>query len=160
MTITSDKGRLSESEIERMVKEAEENAESDRMLKENIEAKNMLESYLYGLKSSVSGDALKGKISVSDRQQIETAVATAQQWLETHPGSSKDEYDAKRKEVETVAAPIVSKAYSAAAATGAPGQQQQAAEEEEEEGSAASSSSSSADAAADSSGAATVEEVD
>merc|ERR1719223_288593 len=49
ITITSDKGRLGEEEIERMVREAEENAETDKLLKESVEAKNQLESYLYNL---------------------------------------------------------------------------------------------------------------
>ncbi|KAI8607437.1 heat shock 70 kDa protein, partial [Chytriomyces sp. MP71] len=40
ITITNDKGRLSEEEIERMVREAEEFAEEDRLMKEKIESKN------------------------------------------------------------------------------------------------------------------------
>ena len=39
---TSDKGRLSEEEIERMVREAEENADADKEARELVEAKNQL----------------------------------------------------------------------------------------------------------------------
>uniref|UniRef100_A0A7N0V147 Uncharacterized protein n=1 Tax=Kalanchoe fedtschenkoi TaxID=63787 RepID=A0A7N0V147_KALFE len=42
ITITNEKGRLTEEEIERMVKEAEEFAEEDRMVKEKIDARNRL----------------------------------------------------------------------------------------------------------------------
>merc|ERR1719266_1765562 len=51
ITITAEKGRLSEEEIERMVKEAEMYADEDKKVKERIDAKNGLESYLYNLKS-------------------------------------------------------------------------------------------------------------
>jgi heat shock protein 5 len=40
ITITNDKGRLSQEEIERMVEEAEEFAEEDRKIKERVDARN------------------------------------------------------------------------------------------------------------------------
>ena len=45
ITITAEKGRLSAEEIERMVKEAEEFAEEDKLVKERVDARNGLESY-------------------------------------------------------------------------------------------------------------------
>ena len=51
LTITSEKGRLSEDEIERMVWEAEKFAGQDADEKENVEARNSLEAYLYNLDS-------------------------------------------------------------------------------------------------------------
>lgn len=53
ITITKDKGRLSQEEIERMVKEAEEFAEEDKKVKERIDARNKLETYIYNMKSSI-----------------------------------------------------------------------------------------------------------
>merc|ERR1712056_44921 len=60
ITITNDKGRLSEEDIERMVREAEEFADEDKKVKERIDAKNALEGYLHSLKSSIE-DTLKDK---------------------------------------------------------------------------------------------------
>jgi heat shock protein 5 len=54
ITITADKGRLSQEEIERMVKEAEEFAEEDKVMKETIDARNGLEGYAFSLKNSVN----------------------------------------------------------------------------------------------------------
>jgi len=54
LTITSEKSWLSDAEIERMVKEAEEFAEQDASEKENVEAWNQLEAYLYILKNSIT----------------------------------------------------------------------------------------------------------
>ena len=49
ITITAEKGRLSEEDIERMVREAEEYADEDKKVKERIDARNGLESYLYNV---------------------------------------------------------------------------------------------------------------
>ena len=51
LTITSEKGRLSEDEIERMVWEAEKFADQDAAEKENVEARNSLVAYPYNLDS-------------------------------------------------------------------------------------------------------------
>merc|ERR1711991_1085850 len=56
ITITAEKGRLSEEDIERMVREAEEFAEEDRKVKERIDARNGLESFLYNLKNTLEDD--------------------------------------------------------------------------------------------------------
>lgn len=118
LTITSEKGRLSEEEIERMVGEAEQFAEQDAAEKAKVQARNELESYLYNLKNSIS-EALEGKLSDEDKAALSKSVEDALIWLEDHPAADKDEYDAKQKEVEGVANPILKKAYSAGSSEGA-----------------------------------------
>merc|ERR1712188_72227 len=66
ITITNDKGRLTEEEIERMVREAEEFAEEDKKTKERIDAKNAFDGYLHGLKSALEGGA-DGKPSIGEK---------------------------------------------------------------------------------------------
>merc|ERR1712054_299751 len=51
ITITAEKGRLSQEEIDEMVRAAEEYAEEDKRVKEKIDARNGLESYLYNIKN-------------------------------------------------------------------------------------------------------------
>jgi molecular chaperone DnaK (HSP70) len=119
LTITSEKGRLSEEEIERMVKEAEDFAEEDAKEKAKIQAKNDLEAYLYNLKNSIN-DTLQGRLTEDDQSSLTKAVDDALVWLEDHPAAEKDEYDGKQKEVEQVANPILKRAYeSGAGATAA-----------------------------------------
>merc|ERR1711871_1456788 len=110
ITITSDKGRLSEEEIARMLAEAEENAEADKEMKQKVEAKNQLEAYLYSLRSS-DEDTLKDKLEESDKDTILTTVKESLAWMEENANETKDAYDEKRKEVEGIANPIISKAY-------------------------------------------------
>lgn len=45
--ITNEKGRLSKEEIERLVKEAERNKEADEQRKNQVEARNNLEQFIY-----------------------------------------------------------------------------------------------------------------
>jgi len=113
ITITSEKGRLSEEEIERMVAEAEEFAEADANEKKTIEARNQLEAYLYNLKNSLS-DQLEGKLEEEEAETLNKVVEDALIWLEDNPNLEKEEYDGKQKEVEGVANPILKKAYESA----------------------------------------------
>lgn len=114
LTITSEKGRLSEEEIERMVKEAEEFAEQDAKEKAKVQARNDLEAYLYNLKNSIN-DTLQGKLSPDDRSTLSKAVEDGLVWLEDHPAAEKEECDAKQKEVEGIANPILKRAYESSA---------------------------------------------
>lgn len=114
LTITSEKGRLSEEEIERMVKEAEEFAEQDAKEKAKVQARNDLEAYLYNLKNSIN-DTLQGKLSADDRSTLSKAVDDGLVWLEDHPAAEKEECDAKQKEVEGIANPILKRAYESSA---------------------------------------------
>ena len=110
ITITSEKGRLSEEEIERMVKEAEEMAEDDKAEKENIEARNSFESYLYNLKGSFDKMAFEG----DEKEKLEGAVDDGLKWLEDSPAAKKVEIDSKQKEIEEIANPIIKACYERA----------------------------------------------
>jgi heat shock protein 5 len=112
ITITADKGRLSEEEIERMVREAEEFADEDKEMKEKIDARNALEGYCYNMKNQINDEEkLGGKIDDDDKETIEEAVNEAIDWLDENADADKEELDEKLKEVEGVCNPIVSKIY-------------------------------------------------
>lgn len=112
ITITNDKGRLSQEEIERMVEEAEEFAEEDRKTKERIDARNSLETYAYNMKNTISdSDKLADKLDEDDKNTIEEAVKEALDWLDENQSAEKDEYDEQLKQLEEVCNPIVAKAY-------------------------------------------------
>ena len=71
ITITNDKGRLSQEEIERMVEEAERFAEEDKAVRERIEARNGLENYAYSLKNQVNDkEGMGGKLGDEDKQEV------------------------------------------------------------------------------------------
>merc|ERR1719361_61601 len=70
ITITNDKGRLSNEEIEKMVSDAEKFKAEDDKQKERIAAKNRLESYIFNLKSTIEDEKLKDKIAENDKKTI------------------------------------------------------------------------------------------
>ncbi|KAG0173814.1 ATPase with role in protein import into the ER [Apophysomyces sp. BC1034] len=113
ITITNDKGRLSQEEIDRMVKEAEEFADEDRAVRERTEAKNQLENYIYTLKGQLSDDgALGAKISEDDKDAIQDAIRDKLDWLDENQAAEKEDYDEKREELESVVNPITTKLYA------------------------------------------------
>merc|ERR1711901_10810 len=113
ITITNDKGRLSQEEIERMVQEAEEFQEEDKKVREKIESRNQLENYVYSMKNQL-GDSEKGvadKISEDDKETIEKALEDANEWLDENQEAEKEDFDEKLKEVQDICNPIISKVY-------------------------------------------------
>lgn len=119
ITITSEKGRLSDEDIERMVAEAEEYAEQDKLEKEKITARNGLEAYLYNLKNSIN-DSLSDKLGDDDKSTLTSTVEEALVWFEDNPSATKDDYDVKQKEVEKIANPILQRAYQRTTETQSP----------------------------------------
>jgi heat shock protein 5 len=120
ITITNDKGRLSQEDIDRMVQEAEEFADEDKKLKERIDARNSLETYVYNMKNQISDkDKLADKIDSEDKETIETAVKEALEWLDDNQSAEKEDFEEKLKEVEGVCNPIITKIYQASGGPGA-----------------------------------------
>jgi len=113
ITITAEKGRLSEEDIERMVREAEEFAEEDKKVKERIDAKNGLEGYLYNLKNTLDDDekGLADKLSEEDKEELTSAIDEALDWMDENPEAESEEYNDKQKEVEKIANPIMRDLY-------------------------------------------------
>jgi len=116
ITITNDKGRLSQDEIERMVSEAEKYKAEDDANRNKIEAKNGLENYCYSLKGSISGEEVASKMDPSDKSTLEGKIEETISWLDSNPAAEKEEYEEKQKELEGIAMPILQKMGGAAGA--------------------------------------------
>jgi len=113
ITITNDKGRLSDEEIKRMVEEAKEFEEEDKKIKERIDAKNALESYIYNIKNTINDEEkIKDKLTDEDKETLEDLVKSTTEWIDENPSAEKEEFDEKQKEVEGTVNPIMSKLYS------------------------------------------------
>lgn len=119
ITITNDKGRLSKDDIDRMVREAERYKADDDAQRDKIQAKNSLESYAYHMKSTMEDNKVKDKISEGDKKLITDKCSEVVSWLDTQPDASKEEYERRQKELESICNPIITKLYQSAG--GAPG---------------------------------------
>ncbi|KAJ6496608.1 heat shock cognate 70 [Mycena vitilis] len=113
ITITNDKGRLSKEEIDRMVEEAERYKAEDEAAAARITSKNGLESYAYNLRNSLNDEKLADKFEAGDKAKLEGAVNDTIKWLDASQEGSKEEYEEKQKELESIANPIMQKLYGA-----------------------------------------------
>jgi molecular chaperone DnaK len=87
ITITSSSG-LSKEDVERMAKEAESHAAEDKARREEIEAKNQLDTLVYSVEKMLRDQG--EKISGSERGEVENAIADAKQALESNNKATMD----------------------------------------------------------------------
>jgi len=120
ITITSSSG-LSKEDVDRMAKEAEAHVSEDKEKREEIEAKNQLDSIIYGIERMLreQGDKIPG----SERGEIENAVADAKKALES---GDKRTMDQARERLTQTSHRLAEQMYKAAqqpqgAAAGGPG---------------------------------------
>lgn len=83
-------GGLSDDDIDQMVKDAEQNADSDKQKRELIEAKNQAESMIHSVESSIKD--LGDKIPDQEKETVESAISDLKAALENN---DKDEIVAK-----------------------------------------------------------------
>ena len=110
--ITNDSGRLTKEDIEKHRKEAEDFKEDDERKAAEVTSRNELENYCYTLKKSLDEDNIKDKISEEDKNSILEQVDEKLAWLDEVQQETKDTYENKKKEVEAVANPIMTKLYN------------------------------------------------
>jgi molecular chaperone DnaK len=110
ITIQASSG-LSEEEIQRMVQDAEANAEEDRKLHELVQAKNQAEGLIHSVKKSLTeyGD----KVTADEKAAIESALKEAEEVVK---GDDKDVIEAKAEALAKASHKLAEHMYSAAQA--------------------------------------------
>jgi heat shock protein 5 len=116
-SITVTTMNLNEDEINIKVNEAKQFEEEDKFFKEKIDSRNGLESYTYTLKNQLDDKQFTDKLNKEDKETIQESVKSAQDWLESNPNATTEEYKAKKEEIEQVVKPIMIKLYSAEGST-------------------------------------------
>ncbi|XP_037905048.1 major heat shock 70 kDa protein Ab [Hermetia illucens] len=117
ITIKNDKGRLSQSEIDRMLAEAERYAEEDERQRERVAARNQLEGYVFSVKQAV--EEAGEKLSQSDKDSVLRSCDETVKWLDSNSLADKEEYDHRLKELTKRCSPIMTKLHSGGAQRGA-----------------------------------------
>lgn len=112
ITIQASSG-LSEEEIERMVKDAEANAEEDRKLTELVQSRNQAEALIHSVKKSLTdyGD----KLPADEKAKIEDALKAAEEAVK---GDNKAAIDAKSEALATASQKLGEMMYAQAQAEG------------------------------------------
>jgi molecular chaperone DnaK len=106
-------GGLSETEIQRMVKEAEANAEADKKRRDFIEAKNHADGLIHQVEKTLKEN--EGKVAAQDKGEAEAAVNAARSAME---GSDIDALKQATERLSQVAMRIGEAMYKAQAETG------------------------------------------
>jgi molecular chaperone DnaK len=115
ITITSSSG-LSKEEVEKMAKEADAHAAEDKEQREQIEARNALDSMVYNIEKMLKEGG--EKVAAADKTDVESALADAKKTLEGSP-STKDLKSAHER--LTQASHKLAEAMYRATASAAPG---------------------------------------
>ena len=120
ITIQGSSG-LSEEEIERMVKDAEANAEEDKKLTELVASRNQAEALIHSVKKSLAdyGD----KLDAAEKEKIEAALKEAEEAVK---GDDKAAIDAKAEALGTASQKLGEMVYAQAQAEAQAGENAQA----------------------------------
>jgi molecular chaperone DnaK len=121
ITIQNDTG-LTDADIEKMVKEAEENAEADAKLKEAVDVKNEADQLIFAAEKAITD--LGEQVTDEEKADTESKIADLKAALETN---DLEDIKAKKDALNEVAQALATKAYQQAQQA----QEAQGAEQEE-----------------------------
>jgi len=107
MTITAST-KLSDKEVEKMVKEAKEHEEEDKRRKEEVEARNNLDSLIYTTEKTLS--ELGDKLSKEQKEKIESALKSAKDGMQKGISEIKKETENLQKVLQEVGTVIYQEA--------------------------------------------------
>jgi len=110
ITIQNDAG-LSDSDIDRMVKEAEENAEADKLLKDEADLRNEADQLIFATSKAITD--LADNITDDEKKDAEAKSEELKKALE---GNDLEDIRTKKEELNTLAQALATKAYEKAQA--------------------------------------------
>lgn len=99
---------LSQDEIDRIKKEAEEHKTEDEKKKAEFEKKNEAEGYIYSVERSLNDDNLKDKFTDDEKKQLEDLVKEAKEAIDA---KDDEKMFTKKDELEKVYSPIITRIY-------------------------------------------------
>merc|ERR1711973_727353 len=112
ITITADKSRPSQEEVDEMIESAKRFEEEDKRLRETVEARNQLEGTAFSLLSQIEDEEkLGGKLSEEDKETIKEACEEATQWVSENMDAELEDFKEKLEELNEIVQPIVQDLY-------------------------------------------------
>ncbi len=108
ITITSSTN-LSEDEINKAVKDAEQYAEEDKKRKSKVDARNKLDGLIFSVEQTIR--EAEGKLDEADKATLQSAVDEAKKDLEA---DDEEKYNAAFDELQKKIQPVIAKMYQSA----------------------------------------------
>ncbi len=106
ITIQASSG-LSEEEIEKMVQDAEANAEDDKKFEELVQAKNAADTLIHGCKKTLEESA--DKVEANEKENIESAISVLEDALK---GEDKSDIEEKTKSLADASSSLAQRLYA------------------------------------------------
>ena len=113
VTITNDKGRLSQKEIDDMCNDAEKFAEADKQARERVDARHELETYAYQMVTTLMDDRTGGLVGDDDKKKVMDACNGALELCGTE--ATKEEFQSSQRKLERTCHPVMRKMYDQSA---------------------------------------------
>merc|ERR1712083_847481 len=76
-----------------------------------IQAKNELENVAYQMRNTLDDAKFKDLIKDEDKKKVQDAVKSTIDWVDANPNAEREEFESKKKEIEDLWRPIITKAY-------------------------------------------------
>ncbi|XP_067934497.1 heat shock protein 70 A1-like [Watersipora subatra] len=109
ITITNDRGRLSQADIDKMLADAEKYKEEDEKQKKRVAARNQLESSVYQYKQAAEEN--QSKLSSEDSTKVKDVCQKVIDWMDINQLAEEDEYQHQLKELQNTCSPIMAKLH-------------------------------------------------
>jgi len=101
ITISNGVGRLSNAEIDRMIKEAERFRDDDRKAEERVEARQEFEQYIAQIEGTLQDVNVTMKLKRQDRESVEKALADAMEWMDANGKfAERGEFNSAQKKLQ------------------------------------------------------------
>eukprot|EP00128_Syssomonas_multiformis_P018536 Colp12_sorted_trinity150504_noHs@1448 len=111
ITIKNDAGRLTATDIERMVAEAQKHADEDKKNRERHQAKEEFQAYTNSIMNAISDPNVSSKLKAHDLQTVEDMLSEAMEFLDTNDQAPRTEIVTKQKAMEKKVGLIMAKLY-------------------------------------------------
>jgi L1 cell adhesion molecule like protein len=92
-----------------MIDEAEKNKEEDAKFRKKIDARNELEAYALQMQGVINDLA---KLTVNDKKVMIQTVSHTLSWLEENTSAELEQIQSKKRDLEGLCAPIITKLYN------------------------------------------------
>lgn len=116
ITITNDRGRLSQAEIDAMLADAEKFKAEDEKQRKQVQARNSLENLVYQYKQAAEEN--ESKLSADDSKLIKDECQQVISWLDNNNLADEEEYQHQMSELQKKCSPIMSKLHQSGGSSG------------------------------------------
>merc|ERR1712142_967245 len=110
----SAKDKKNASISNKIMADAKKYKAEDEEKRKTIQAKNDLENVAYQMRNTLDDAKFKDLIKEDDKKKVQDAVKETIDWVDANPNAEREEYEAKKKEIEDIWKPIITAAYGGA----------------------------------------------